>query len=60
MFVNSFISFDHETKKMKIVALCSLDGDIEHNYSLALERIQSLEKRLSQPVVHYNDPDPQR
>lgn len=60
MFVNSFIHIDHATKQMRIVALCSLEGDVTKNYALSLARIEDILKRLAQPAVQFSDPNPER
>lgn len=60
MFVNSFIAFDHATQKMRIVALCSLEGDVVKNYALSVARIEELRSRLAQPAVQFVDADPTR
>lgn len=60
MFVNSFIHIDHATNKLRIVALCSLQGEVAKNYSLSLARIDDLRRRLAQPAVQFIDSDPKR
>jgi len=58
MFVNSFVAFDHATKKMRIVALCRLEGDVSKNYALSVARIEEIRQRLAQPAMPFTDPDP--
>jgi hypothetical protein len=60
MFVNLFIAFDHTTQKMRIVALCSLAGDVGKNHALSVARIEELRSRLAQPSVQFVDADPTR
>lgn len=60
LFVNSFIAFDHsEHNKMKIVSLCSLEGDVEKNYQDAKNRISEIEQALeSEPKQFFDDLSP--
>lgn len=50
MFADTLLVFDHLTHKIKIVSHVRLDGDIEASYLKAVEKIDSLAERLSQPV----------
>ncbi|KAL6059568.1 anthranilate synthase / indole-3-glycerol phosphate synthase [Balamuthia mandrillaris] len=52
LFVSSFVMFDHskKDKTVRLVALCSLVGDVARNYELARQRIQELFSRLSLPI----------
>jgi len=51
MFADTVLVFDHLTHKIKIVSHVRLDGDIEAAYTKAVEKIDGLAERLSQPVV---------
>ncbi|MCX7912270.1 MAG: anthranilate synthase component I [Dehalococcoidales bacterium] len=59
MFVDSLLIFDHLTHKIKVVAQCPLEGDIDENYSKAVQKIDSLVARLSQPLPPAEDPPSQ-
>ncbi|MFC2002666.1 anthranilate synthase component I [Chloroflexota bacterium] len=50
MFVDSMLIFDHVTHKIKVVSHAHLNGDIEEAYQKAVDRIESLVDRLSQPL----------
>ena len=50
MFVDTVLVFDHLTHRIKIVSHVRLDGDIEAAYQEAVEKIDSLAERLSQPM----------
>ena len=50
MFADTVLVFDHLTHKIKIVSHVRLDGDIDAAYLKAVEKIDSLAERLSQPV----------
>ncbi|MBE9502233.1 MAG: anthranilate synthase component I [Chloroflexi bacterium] len=50
MFVDTVLVFDHLTHKIRIVSHVRLDGDIEAAYLKAVEKIDSLAERLSQPM----------
>jgi len=50
MFADTVLVFDHLTHKIKIVSHVRLDGDIDVAYLKAVEKIDSLAERLSQPV----------
>jgi len=50
MFADTVLVFDHLTHKIKIVSLAHLDDDVERAYLKAVEKIDSLAERLSQPM----------
>ncbi len=50
MFVDTMLVFDHVTHKIKILSLVRLNGDIEKSYQSAVEKIDDLADRLSQPL----------
>ncbi|MFQ5988221.1 MAG: anthranilate synthase component I, partial [Dehalococcoidia bacterium] len=50
MFADTVLVFDHLTHKIKIVSHAHLDGDVERAYLKAVEKIDSLAERLSQPM----------
>jgi len=52
MFVDTMLVFDHVTHKIKVLSHVHLDGDIDANYHQAIERIENLIDRLSQPLKH--------
>ena len=51
MFVDTMLVFDHVTHKIKVLSHVHLDGDIEEAYQKAVDRIDSLVERLSQPLL---------
>ncbi|MFC1928283.1 anthranilate synthase component I [Chloroflexota bacterium] len=50
MFVDTILIFDHVTHKIKVLSHARLDGDIEEAYQKAVEKIDNLVDRLSQPL----------
>ena len=50
MFVDTMLVFDHVTHKIKVLSYARLDGDIEEAYQKAVDRIDNLVERLSQPL----------
>jgi anthranilate synthase component 1 len=50
MFVDTALIFDHVTHKIKVLSHAHLDGDIEAAYQEAVDRIENLVARLSQPL----------
>jgi len=50
MFADTVLVFDHLTHKIKVVSHAHLDGEVEAAYRKAVERIDSLADRLSQPI----------
>ena len=50
MFVDTMLVFDHVTHRIKILSHARIDGDIEEEYKKAVERIEELADRLSQPL----------
>ncbi len=51
MFVDTMLVFDHVTHKIKVLSYVRLDGDIEAAYQKAVDRIDNLAGRLSQPLT---------
>ena len=51
MFADTVLVFDHLIHRIKIVSHVRLDGDIEAAYVKAVEKIDGLAERLSQPLV---------
>jgi len=51
MFVDTLLIFDHVTHQIKILSYVHLDGDIEQGYQQAVDRIEKLIERLSQPLT---------
>jgi anthranilate synthase component 1 len=50
MFVDTMLVFDHVTHRIKILSHARLDGNIEEEYTKAVERIEELVDRLKQPL----------
>ena len=50
MFVDTMLVFDHVTHRIRILSHVHLDGDIDEEYRKAVERIEELAHRLSQPL----------
>jgi anthranilate synthase component 1 len=50
MFVDTMLVFDHVTHKIKVLSHVHLDGDIETAYQEAVDKIDELVDRLSQPL----------
>ncbi len=50
MFVDTMLVFDHVTHKIKVLSHVHLDGDIEGAYQRAVDKIDDLVERLSQPL----------
>jgi len=50
MFVDTMLVFDHVTHKIKVLSHVHLDGDIEKAYQKAVDKIDNLVARLSQPL----------
>jgi len=50
MFVDTMLVFDHVTHKIKVLSYVHLDGDIEKAYQEAVDKIDNLVERLSQPL----------
>ncbi len=50
MFVDTMLVFDHVTHKIKVLSHVHLDGDIEAAYQKAVDKIDDLVDRLSQPL----------
>jgi len=50
MFVDTMLVFDHVTHKIKVLSHVHLDGDIEAAYQKAVDKIDNLVDRLSQPL----------
>lgn len=55
MFVDTLLIFDHVTHQIKVLSYAHLNGDIETAYRQAIDRIEKLVARLSQPLTpdHY-------
>lgn len=50
MFVDTMLIFDHVTHKIKVLSYAHLDGNIEAAYQKAVDKIDDLVERLSQPL----------
>ncbi len=50
MLVDTMLVFDHVTHKIKVLSHVRLDGDIDKAYQEAVDRIDNLVERLSQPL----------
>lgn len=50
MITGPVVQFDHLRRSMTIIVPCSLEGDIDENYDLAVSQIQAIRLRLSGPV----------
>jgi anthranilate synthase component 1 len=50
MFVDTMLVFDHVTHKIKVLSHVHLNGDIEAAYQEAVDKIDDLVERLSQPL----------
>ncbi len=55
MFVDTMLVFDHVTHKIKVLSHVDLNGDIDNEYQKAVDKIEALADRLSQPLQpdHY-------
>jgi anthranilate synthase component 1 len=63
MFVDTMLVFDHVSHKIKVLSHAHLDGDIDAEYQKAVNKIENLADRLSQPLKlnHYvKSPTPHR
>ena len=58
MFVDTMLVFDHVTHKIKVLSYVRLDGDIEGAYQKAVDKIDNLVERLSQPLQPNQHTDP--
>ena len=50
MFVDTMLVFDHVTHKIKVLSYVHLDGNIAESYQQAVDKIDNLVERLSQPL----------
>jgi len=50
MMVDTMLVFDHVTHKIKVLSHVHLDGNIDEAYQAAVDRIDNLVGRLSQPL----------
>jgi len=50
MFVDTMMVFDHIKHTIKVLSHVRLDGDIEAQYALAIEKIEHLISKLHQPI----------
>jgi anthranilate synthase component 1 len=55
MFLDTMLVFDHVTHKIKVLSHVHFDGDITKEYQKAVDKIEALAERLSQPLQpdHY-------
>ncbi|MGK2964665.1 MAG: anthranilate synthase component I [Tepidiformaceae bacterium] len=51
MLSDSMVAFDHLRHTVKLIAHCRLQGDVEAEYRKAVDRIQELAARMSNPAV---------
>ena len=51
MFTDTLLVFDHLKHKIRVVSHAHLNGDVERAYLAAVERIDRLVQRLSEPLV---------
>jgi len=51
MFVDTMLVFDHVTHKIKVLSHACLDRDTEEGYRKAVEKIDKLVGKLSEPLV---------
>ena len=58
MFVDTMLVFDHVSHKIKVLSHVHLDGDIEEEYQKAVDKIDNLVDRLSQPIKPNQDTNP--
>jgi len=58
MFVDTMLVFDHVSHKIKVLSHVHLDGDIEDEYQKAVDKIDNLVDRLSQPIKPNQDTKP--
>ena len=58
MFVDTMLVFDHVSHKIKVLSHVHLDGDIEEEYQKAVDKIDNLVDRLSQPIKPNQDTKP--
>jgi anthranilate synthase component 1 len=52
LLTDSMLIFDHVTHKIKVVSHVNLDGDIAANYRQATDRIDSLVRKLQEPLQY--------
>ena len=50
MFVDTMLVFDHVTHKIKVLSHARLSGDIEEAYQKAVDKIENLVRKLSEPL----------
>ncbi len=50
MITGPVVQFDHLRRSMTIIVPCSLEGDVDENYELAVAQIQAIRVRLAGPV----------
>jgi len=55
MFVDTMLVFDHVSHKIKVLSHVHLNGDIEDEYQKAVDKIDNLVDRLSQPLKPNHD-----
>ena len=55
MFVDTMLVFDHVRHKIKVLSHVHLNGDIEDEYQKAVDKIDNLVDRLSQPLKPNHD-----
>ena len=58
MFVDTMLVFDHVSHKITVLSHVHLDGDIEDEYQKAVDKIDNLVDRLSQPIEPNQDTKP--
>ena len=50
MFCDTLLVFDHVTHRIKVLSHVNLDGNIEINYRVAINKIEDLVNRMNQPL----------
>ena len=50
LFTDTLLVFDHLMHKIKVVSHVYLDGNVEESYNRAVDKIESLVRRLNQPL----------
>jgi len=58
MFIDTMLVFDHIAHTIKVLSYVRIEGDIEKNYQMAVDKIEALVQRLGQPLSPVREPSP--
>jgi anthranilate synthase component I len=58
MLIDTMLVFDHIAHTIKVLSYVRLEGDIEKNYQMAVDKIEALIQRLGQPLSPVREPSP--